>query len=111
MRPCHQQQSELLMPASTLMPEGRFLRACLAYDAVTGDLQWKLRPRSHFATTPLWEMWNTKYAGKLAGSRHKAKCGYYRAITLDGVPYLVHRVIWKMMTDKDPMVEIDHRNT
>jgi hypothetical protein len=34
----------------------------------------------------------------------------YRVVGIDGVVYLVHRIIWKMMTGNDPIEQLDHIN-
>lgn len=46
--------------------------------------------------------------GDTVGSRHNA--GYLQ-LQLDGKKYLVHRIIWKLVTGEDPReFEVDHRN-
>jgi hypothetical protein len=47
-------------------------------------------------------------AGMLAGGVNKAG---YISVAIDGVRYLAHRVIWKMKTGKDPVLDIDHEDT
>lgn len=47
-------------------------------------------------------------AGMLAGGINKAG---YISIAIDGKRYLAHRVIWKMKTGKDPVLDIDHEDT
>lgn len=46
-------------------------------------------------------------AGKAAGRSRKAG---YCDLGLDQVFYLVHRVIWKIVTGKEPPEQIDHRD-
>lgn len=78
----------------TALPPADQLRSLLDYDAETGALRW----RSHRANVT---------AGRVAGhitARGEAK------IRIDGRLYLVHRIIWKMMTGNDPVGVIDHRN-
>jgi hypothetical protein len=89
----------------------------LFYDPVSGNLIWKARQRSEFATQNAFSTWNARYANKLAGSRHNQ--GYIE-VALDrkadaqsrgALRHLAHRIIWKMMTGEDPIDEVDHRNT
>ena len=49
--------------------------------------------------------WNTRYAGKVAGSIHKAT-GYKR-VGIDGGSYMAHRIIFKMFFNSEPE-QIDH---
>ena len=65
-----------------------------------GTLTWK--PRSD-------KRWNTRYAGKIAGSLNK-KSGYH-CVLLDSVQYQLHRIIWKMANDREPTEQIDHHDT
>jgi len=77
------------------------LRAVLHYDAVTGDFTWKPRDA-------LLKSWNTRYAGKIAGS--PTKYGYIQ-IAVFGVLYHGHRLAWLWMTGFWPPAGIDHRDT
>jgi len=90
------------------LPSQDYLRECFTYDEATGELRWKKRPRGHFDTKRVWRLWNTRFAGKVAGYVQ----GQKRAVLLDYQHYLVHRVIWRMMTGEDPGdLEIDHENS
>lgn len=89
------------------LPSAAYLRERFAYDPKTGDLRWRKRPRSDFATANACNTWNAIHPGHLAGWIHNR--GYF-AITLGAEDYLAHRVIWKMMKGIDPKAGIDHRN-
>jgi len=77
-------------------PDADALKAALRYDASTGTLFWRVRPRSisaaKFAVDPraAWD----------AGD------GYLR-VGFNGKSYLAHRLIWKMATGVDADM-IDH---
>ena len=90
------------------LPSSRFLRECLNYDAQTGILRWKVRPVKHFKDARAANSWNTRYAGQLA-FHNKNKFGHFTGRVNDQ-PYLAHRVIWKIVTGKEPPVIIDHKD-
>lgn len=75
------------------------LRDILSYNPKTGVLIWRQREN-------IPKEWNTRWAGKVAGSVNSAG---YLIITLNtNERYLVHRIIWLLMTGKWPKNEIDH---
>lgn len=79
-----------------------YLRDILIYDIVYGDFVWKFRedvPAS----------WNTKYAGKIAGSLDAQ--GYW-VIRINNGHYKAHRLAWTYITGEDipKEIEIDHKN-
>lgn len=83
------------------------------YNKETGDLIWKERPRSHFLTARGWRCFDTRFAGKKAGTAHNA--GYWQVIFTtkeDGrVAALAHRIIWEMHYGPIPKdMEVDHRD-
>lgn len=81
------------------------LKAVLEYDAVTGHLLWKHRPRSDFKTLNAYRTFTTRFVGKVAGHIHKRKG--YREICIDGRMYRAHRLVWFMHHGEWPD-EIDH---
>lgn len=96
------------MPASSNpLPSRRYLRECFNYDLESGELSWRRRPLQHFRSHAASQSWNTENAGHIAGWKHNAG---YRAVCLNWRKFLVHRIIWKMMTGKDPDRQIDHIN-
>ncbi len=82
------------------MPDAEVLRALLSYDTESGLLTWRPRPDAA-------KDWNTKYALTEAGS---VKANGYRSISLNKRDFLVHRIVFKMMTGRDPEAEVDHRD-
>jgi hypothetical protein len=71
-----------------------------------GVLIWKPRPLSDFVSTRGFRIWNTKFAGKVAGSRKAV----YAIVAIDAVNYLQHRVIFLMHHGYVPefLDHIDH---
>lgn len=92
--------------AAKPLPPQKYLQECLAYDAKTGELVWKVRPREHFKNAHGWNLFNARYAGRPA--LRSVDAGYRRG-AVDGVSYRAHRVIWKLRTGEDPVV-VDHIN-
>ena len=83
-----------------MKPTAERVRELLSYDPATGLFIWKYREGG-----PL--RWNTKWAGKVAGSPHS---GGYIAIAIDRVKYLAHHLAWVYMTGEWPESFIDHKN-
>jgi hypothetical protein len=71
------------------------LREWFAYDEITGDLSWHKRPAN-----------NVKVGVPI---RAKNTSGYYHAGFRRKV-YVVHRLVWMMLYDEWPDLEIDHAN-
>lgn len=93
---------------SKIMPDSKFLRECFEYDEFTGSLKWKSRPEPHFKRKQDWVTWNAKYPGTLTkGIWTDARGKQYGRVGISGTNYLVHRVIYKLMTGVDPDF-IDH---
>lgn len=61
------------------------------YDSETGNLIWRERPREDFATLRAMKIWNTRFAGKVAGCVRKDG---YRGIRINGKDYFAHRLIY-----------------
>lgn len=93
------------MAKPTLTAE--YVRSLFNYDAETGALAWKARPRSQFINERAWRMWNTKNAGRRAGTDSGQ---HYWRVSIDGRKYLQHRIIWLWATGSLPNGEIDHIN-
>lgn len=53
---------------NALIPHLDFLRECFTYDGETGYLLWRERPATHFKTIAAWRTFNTRRAGKRAGT-------------------------------------------
>jgi hypothetical protein len=85
-----------------------YVREALTVD-LTGVLMWLIRPREHFDSDIRCRQWNTRYAGRPAGTAHSR--GYLSVcLTVDGQKryILAHRLIWALMTGAWPEFEIDH---
>jgi hypothetical protein len=87
-------------------PSQQLIQASFIYDAERGRLVWRARPRSDFATTNAWSVWNTKHAGTDAGW---IETKGYRVIRFAGKCRKASRLIWKLHYGTDPD-RIDHIN-
>ncbi|HKY71631.1 MAG TPA: HNH endonuclease signature motif containing protein [Nitrospira sp.] len=90
------------------LPTTELLNELLSYDENSGELLWRMRT-GDFARQSGWSQrtlgsWNAKYAGKVAGKR--LRHGYV-GVSILGVCYFAHRIIWKMITGFEPD-HIDH---
>lgn len=82
--------------------------ALFDYDPLTGDLIWRVRPRTHFRTDRSCSTFNSLRVGKIAGN---IDClDGYRKIGIDGRLYRAHRLIWMYVNGSWPDGEIDHIN-
>lgn len=89
------------------LPSLEYLKPCLDYSPDTGALTWKERPIEHFKDKQAISTWNTRFAGKDAGTVNSKG---YLAIRISGTSYLAHRLAWKLSTGDDPAEHIDHIN-
>lgn len=79
------------------------IMSCIEYTPETGVLKWKYNPERI-------KLWNTKYAGKIAGSVFTSQHGkQYIRIKIAGYNLLGHRIAWFLMTGTWPPM-IDHRD-
>ena len=88
------------------LPTIEYLNECFIYNHDTGQLIWRERPEGHFNKAHGWRVFNTQFAGTIAGSvNHNG----YRHIGVLGVIYIAHRLIYSMFNDVDSMqAQIDH---
>jgi hypothetical protein len=93
--------------AKAELPPAELLRKLLRYDADTGLLYWRARPRDMFPTNKAWTWWNKRYADKLAFTARDT-AGYHHGGIFKHI-YPAHRIIWKMLHGIDPS-QIDHVN-
>lgn len=89
------------------MPPLEYLKECFDYDAESGLLTWRGRPRAHFVSTQAMNTFNANFKGRLAG--HTDRRGYL-FVHVEGKLWLAHRVIWKMVRGVDPAGHVDHRD-
>lgn len=87
----------------TLSPN--YLRECFDYDAATGALTWRIRPREHFKGGAGWHNFNNQFANRPAGLADKS--GHIE-VKLNGKGYQIARVIWAMQTGQMDFGLIDH---
>lgn len=72
------------------------------------NLYWNKRPLSDFKTQRGWKIFNSSYAGKIAGSINAIG---YRFIKIGNNNYSAHRIIWIYHFGKIPSkMMIDHIN-
>src|SRR6266852_9892318 len=90
------------------IPPTKYLHECFLYNPLAGQIFWKKRPRRHFDSDRVCNSWNGKHAGKQAFTSPN-QTGHLQS-PIDWVLHVAHRVIWKMMTGKDPVNQIDHKN-
>jgi hypothetical protein len=93
-----------------VLPSAELLRAILRYDKNSGELFWRERPEWTFKEgTPLCVIrsWNAQHPHRPAFITLNKK-RYWNGY-VNGVPYLAHRVIWKIVFGVEPDF-IDHIN-
>lgn len=79
----------------------------LDYDATTGVMSWKVRPREMFDNEGPWVSWNKRMAGKPA---YLTKRGNYYRLKILRSTYAAHRVAWAIQHKRWPVGNIDHIN-
>jgi HNH endonuclease/AP2 domain len=90
-----------------------FLRECLSRDDATPHrLRWNHRPLAHFPDERTCKIWNTKWAGKPAGSLNKHH-GYWIVMLPVGNrlrPVKTQQILWTLDHGRRPEYEVDHAN-
>lgn len=76
--------------ATKTLPARILVRQLLSYDAQTGEFTWLARPREMFPDERARKVWNTRYAGKPAGSFD----GRALIICIYTEDYGAHRLAW-----------------
>ena len=94
------------MTAPKILPDVEYLRECFRYEPKTGLVWWKTRPSKHFLSKRIWLGWNARLAETQAFMTPNGD-GYLYS-RLDGVQMYAHRVIWKLVTGREPPNRIDH---
>lgn len=90
------------------LPPQKYLKECFLYLPITGEVNWRFRPKKHFVDSWEWKRWNTRHGGARAFQTRDHK-GYLAGF-LDGERWIAHRIIWKYQTGEDPVAQIDHKN-
>lgn len=89
------------------LPPIELLRELFSYDPDTGYLYWKERSPEHFSRPCMKATWNRQNAGRqvtsIGGNR-------YIRVRIYKADFVAHRVIFALMTGKEPTNEIDHIN-
>jgi hypothetical protein len=93
------------------LPSQDFLLECFEYNKENGSLIWKTRPEYHFKKHGIFLSTNKKFVGKEAGSVFMCRGQHRSMIWISGQRFYKHRIIWKLVTGKDPIKEIDHEDT
>lgn len=82
-----------------------YLHEALSYDPDRGLMRWKERPRHHFSTDRGWRCFNSRFAGKPAGTLSPSTG--YMVVNFNGSLFGVHRVAVAMSTGEWPPL-VDH---
>lgn len=89
------------------LPSQENLRELLDYCPETGIFKWRPRGVETFNSQRYCNSWNTKYAGKVAGS---VDINGYIIISIAPNNYLAHRIAWKYMYGTEPSDLLDHED-
>jgi hypothetical protein len=85
------------MASPRALPSNGELLRLFRYDEASGTLCWRYRPEMD-------GRWNGRFAGQTAG---RTGGQGYSTVSIHGVPYAVHRIIFKMVYGEQPAL-IDH---
>lgn len=90
-----------------ILPPVEVLRKHFRYDRRSGKLFHRKRPLHDFRLPAWGRYWNSRWAGKEAGSVSDSG---HLTVGLLGNTYKAHRVIWKMIRGTEPPPMLDHRD-
>lgn len=80
------------------------VRQLLDFDAATGSLIWRVRPRKMFGSDKAWNTFNTRYAGKIAGcitsAGYSRICINYHRLYCTQVAWLIVNGTWPSGEDR-----------
>lgn len=92
------------------LPSQQTLKCLLEYSPQTGEMIWRVRSERWFANTanPKHQAaaWNARCAGNIAFGARDAQG--YESGRIFNKTQKAHRVIWKIMTGREPKGDIDH---
>lgn len=80
----------------------------LEYNPIDGTFKWKIRDRKWFRTERGMKIFNSSYAGHIAGEAHEGGI-VHRRINLLGKEEKTHRIVWLYFNGSMPK-ELDHIN-
>lgn len=80
-------------------------RSRFDYDPLTGDLRFKDPGPGAYGTLKGYRIFKRKCVGKIARTPHSSG---YICVNVLGQSILAHRLIWAIVTGRDPGVTIDH---
>lgn len=82
-----------------------YLNEALSYDPESGGMRWKERPRHHFSCDRGWRTFNSRFAGKEAGTL-SGTTGYVMVNFSHGNLFSVHRLALAMSSGEwSPFVD------
>lgn len=89
------------------LPELDYLKDCFDVDFLKGNLTWKIRPAEHFKTVKGCRIFNSRNAGKAAGSLDAKG---YLVVRITGLgSFKCHKIIYYMFHGDD-VPYVDHHN-
>lgn len=92
---------------------GDLVRQIVDYDKNTGVFTWKRRPFEHFKTKRAFATYNSRFAGRPAGTKHICKkndTNTYLRIKIGDRPRPAHRLVFLWMYNRWPEEQVDHIN-
>lgn len=89
------------------LPSVEYLSRVLEYNPESGDLTWLPRLRDEFDSQRAFSTWNSRYAGKPAGTMNNS--GYLVVMMRPFGRFRAHRIAWKIINGTEPD-QIDHAN-
>ena len=92
------------------LPHVDVLRKVLRYEPDTGHLFWLNRSPEDFTSMRYYKAFQTRHAGKRAGSLTTTSNSRYWQINLSGTVILAHRAAWALYYGEAPKFHIDHIN-
>ena len=98
--------------ATLKLPSFEYVNSRLTYDLETGELSWKPKSESEEPRLRERNRWNSRWAGKRAGTETTSNDGSYKRlrVRLQDHAYPVHSIAWLLVTGSPPEDELDHIN-